>query len=643
MPHSDRFPFLNTFADALCALHECTGDPGPLVEAIQIRREALGLRPAPHSQRSSSLRKLANAFFALYACQGDIQVEALEGAIALWRELGELQPTTHQNRPITLNNLANALLMLYEHREGPAILNEAISFCREAVKLLPASHPLRCSALNTLVNALMSRFLSNADGQTLNELVLLSEEALQLPPANVSYTDRCSSLNNRANVLQLLYARDCSNIAYLSEAAALDRKALEIPSTQYPHSSVSLHVTNALLSSYEHDGFVEAPSEVALLSRELALAPTSQPDRATYLAVLISALLCFSIRNNDKRALLEAVSLAGEADAPPSPLDPASPHRDLPSFFQGDIANAFLSLAVHNNDPVILSEAIQRGRRALNTISPSQNRSVVLLESFANALSASHECDLDDNVIALVEASRKVLNLQPASRDNLSQALNNLSNVLLSRYIRDGPINNLNHAISLDREALKMRPAPDPDRSPSLHGLSFAHLSLYKHNGDINSLNEAVAFGRRALSLRPAPHPDRFDSLNNLAQALHSLYERKGNAEDLVEAISLRGEARALAPEPNRPSVLNDLSNALCLLYSNKHDLAALAYAITIRREILELHPPGSENRDPHLGELLSLLHARVEITGQEVHLRDLREMILEKERLLKYQIANEE
>jgi hypothetical protein len=91
-----------------------------------------------------------------------------------------------------------------------------------------------------------------------------------------------------------------------------------------------------------------------------------------------------------------------------------------------------------------------------------------------------------------------------------------------------------------------LRAAPHTDRSRTLNNLPNVLSTRFHQSGQHKDLDMAILFHRKALELRAAPHPDRSSSLNDLATDLRTQFYQSGQREALDEAILLLREALEL-------------------------------------------------------------------------------------------------
>ncbi|KAF8810300.1 hypothetical protein BYT27DRAFT_7092307, partial [Phlegmacium glaucopus] len=90
------------------------------------------------------------------------------------------------------------------------------------------------------------------------------------------------------------------------------------------------------------------------------------------------------------------------------------------------------------------------------------------------------------------------------------------------------------------------------DHSTHLNNLANLLLTRFEHGGQKNDLDEAISLNEQALELFPSAHPDRSFSLTSLANALSKRFDQGGQKSDLDEAISLH----RLALELRSPSIV---------------------------------------------------------------------------------------
>jgi tetratricopeptide (TPR) repeat protein len=204
--------------------------------------------------------------------------------------------------------------------------------------------------------------------------------------------------------------------------------------------------------------------------------------------------------------------------------------------------------------------------------------------------------------------------MRPRPHPDRPSSLNNLANVLDTRFTQMGQYANLEEAVGLYREALTLFPAPHQERSGSLDNLARILHKQFDQTAELADLEEAIRLHREALELRPLSHPDRSYSLQNLADGLCARFCKTGQLVDLEEAAALDREALELrsAPHPGRSITLHAIANVLKLKFAQTGQLADLEEAVELLHEARALLP--IENRrnffiSASLGSVLVDLH----------------------------------
>ena len=92
--------------------------------------------------------------------------------------------------------------------------------------------------------------------------------------------------------------------------------------------------------------------------------------------------------------------------------------------------------------------------------------------------------------------------------------------------------------IRLHQDALGPSHAPHPGRPTSLNNLTNMLNTRFEQSGRLDDLEETISLHRGALVLFPDHHPDRLISLDNITLVLIPL-ERSGRLEDMQVAITM--------------------------------------------------------------------------------------------------------
>jgi hypothetical protein len=90
---------------------------------------------------------------------------------------------------------------------------------------------------------------------------------------------------------------------------------------------------------------------------------------------------------------------------------------------------------------------------------------------------------------------------------------------------------------------LALHAAPHPDRGMSLNNLANVVQTKFKQQGDSRDLDEAITLHREALALRAPPHPDRGTSLCALAVCLATTHSPLDDKDSLDTPYELFQQA----------------------------------------------------------------------------------------------------
>ncbi|KAG1893661.1 uncharacterized protein F5891DRAFT_1131179 [Suillus fuscotomentosus] len=225
------------------------------------------------------------------------------------------------------------------------------------------------------------------------------------------------------------------------------------------------------------------------------------------------------------------------------------------------------------------------------------------------------------------------LALCPVSHTDRSVLLNNLTNLLSSRFDHRGNDDDLDEAIALHREALVLCPIGHTHRSMSLNKLANRLSTRFQHQHNGEDLDQAISLYMEALALCLVGHTHRSMWLNNLHRgnnhdldkviALHrealALFLVRNN-EDLDEAIALHREALALCPvgHTHRSMSLNNFMNQLSSRFDHQGNDKDLDQAIALDREVLALRPVGHTDRSMSLNNLATQLSSHFQHRGND-------------------------
>ncbi|KAJ7833387.1 tetratricopeptide repeat-containing protein [Mycena leptocephala] len=559
--HPDRGTSLNNLANAVQTRFEQHGNLKDVDEAIELHKEALAVFAPPHPNRSTSLNNLATALRTRFEQLGDS--EDMDEAIELHREALTLGAPPHPHRSHFLNNLATAVHTRFMQRGDSKDIDEAIELHREALHLRVAPHPNRGASLNNLANAVRTRFEQHGDPNDIDEAVQLHREALALrAPPHPNCSD---SLNNLAHALQIRFVQQ-GDSKDIDEAVELHREALALCSLPHPdHCTFLNNLASAIQTRFEYEGDSKDINEVIELHRKaLNLLASLDPNRSTYLNNLANAVQRRFEQQGHSKDIEEAIGLYREALALGAP--PPQTHTD----FLNNLASAFQARFQQHGDTKDIDEAIALHREALHLRAAPHPDRGASLNNLANAVRTRFEQRGDQKDIdEAVQLHREALALRASPHPKRSSSLNNLASAIRTRFEQRGDSKDIDEAITLQREALALCTPPHRIHSLSLNNLAVAVQIRFVHRGDLKDIDEVIELHRKALALRPPPHPNRSDSLNNLAAAIQVRFEQQQDSKDIEEAIELHKAALALRapPHPQYGSSLNALGLGLATKY----------------------------------------------------------------------------
>ncbi|KAG2125692.1 CHAT domain-containing protein [Suillus clintonianus] len=362
---------------------------------------------------------------------------------------------------------------------------------------------------------------------------------------------------------------------------------------------------------------------ISLFQEALALRPTGHPDRpTTQLYLAISLLSRFA-----KRGFQTDADVAGELMSEVLEVCHANSHIYRAALLAID------TFALHRVGGMD-GHDIGHMQPAASMLPLSPNH---LVDRAERCLQRDDPHDLDEVISLHYDALRYYDSMD----DRRAQLLNNLANVLSTRFEHRGNDQDLCDAVMLLRDALALHPVGHPDRSKSLNNLAIVLSTHFEHRGNDQDLDDAVMLHRDALALHPVGHPDRSSSLNNLANVLSTRFEHRGNDQDLCDAVMLLRDALALHPvgHPDRSSLLNNLADGLFTRFKHQGNDQDLDDAIMFHRDALALRPVGHSDRSMSLNNLANVLSTRFKHRGNDQDLDDA--VMLHRDALALYPVGH--
>jgi tetratricopeptide (TPR) repeat protein len=466
LSEASRDLVLNNLANTLWTSYQRQGSRDVLLEAIDLHREALLLRPVGSVNRTLSLCNLADTLHTDYQAHGD--ANALEEAELRYREALKHHPTFHPaDRDLALSGLARVLKSAFKLRGDRNILNEAVQLHREAFAIHSAGHPRRNSLLNNLANVLEIDWTHFGSYDALTEALKHRREALQLLPEG--HADRAVAVSGLARTIYESFQRN-GDTDSLQEAIALFREKLSaLPLSHWARSS-SLHsLATALLDSCQKLGNLNHLAEsIGLLREALLLCPPGNPRREDCL---------------------------------------------------NSLANALHTRFIHQDDSEVLSEAITLYEEALEARPPGHLSRIISLNNLAGALLSSFRQSQDSDTLAeVIHLYREALALCSDKYPMRPKALRNLAVALQLSCLHNCTTDAVKEIISLHREALCM--PVDPGRYVSLLNLGATLFRVASHTHNSQTWAQVLPLFQEALQCCPVDHPMRSDLNRNIGRCL---------------------------------------------------------------------------------------------------------------------------
>ena len=205
-----------------------------------------------------------------------------------------------------------------------------------------------------------------------------------------------------------------------------------------------------------------------------------------------------------------------------------------------------------------------------------------------------------------IQSARRTLESIPEGDRDHAAMLNNLSNMLQSRYKRTGSTADLDEAIQMSRQAVESMPNDDPYYLACQDNLRNKLIQRYASTEDLASLDDAVRVVRHALELTPDDHPDRPVRLHKLEEALYMRFNQTDSLIDLDADIQVtRQLLEALTEDSaNHTACMNNLGRKLALRYAQSNAMSDLSEAIGLVRQALDATPEGDPDRASRMSNL---------------------------------------
>ncbi|MFK0044035.1 CHAT domain-containing protein [Streptomyces sp. NPDC090741] len=403
-----------------------------------------------------------------------------------------------------------AVLTLYQQERNPVQLQAGGILLRHAVDAFPAGSLEQGAALSDFGLVLLYAFREGAGREFLADAVQRSRTAVAAAPG-----DRAEQARRHGNLGFVLrnWAEATGDPAAARESVAELRLATRTSEPEDPHYVLHLAALGAALASAAVPLVEPAllSEGVGLLRRAVAAASGSGQPSAAYLSDLGMALVSLSL-------------------APPGRADrPLQPGERTALFEEG------------------VDALRQASATALNPLERA-----VYLGHLALVLSGRNVNTADPRALdGAYTAAREAMEAAPPGHPAHTQAQYVLSQVLRSRYVERGRLDDLEAAVDCARRALE---ATAPDTPPHVtRTVDLADL-LRLHADAVaapEALAEALAMLRALAAATPPGSPQRAEVLLKLARALAAVGHGTGAVAEAAtdEAVRVFRECLTLPGE----------------------------------------------------------------------------------------------
>ncbi|MFC5834406.1 CHAT domain-containing protein [Nonomuraea insulae] len=349
---------LSNLGGALLSRYNTAGDPGVLVEAVEVLEEALGLLRPDDALACLVLTNLCSAQLHLFRVTGsrDLLARARETGE---RAVGWTLPGMAE-RATVHGNLGAILLEEYEQTGSEETLTRAVELLAQATATAEGRGLGRCLA--NLATAHLARYEGYGDVAALDAAVEAARDAVDATPE--PDLPRIVRLANLGTMLHARHTR-LDDAGDLRRAAVSLRLAVRLLDARAPQATQlkagllsnlgELLRTEADTVSDPHALLTEA---VEALSQAVILEPETSPARGIRLTNLGSTQLSLFLRTEEPAlldALLESLRLAVAA------MPPGNPTRVV---CEANLATGLIIRSEREGDATARAEALGHLREA---------------------------------------------------------------------------------------------------------------------------------------------------------------------------------------------------------------------------------------------------------------------------------------
>ncbi|MBT2207518.1 CHAT domain-containing protein [Actinomadura sp. NEAU-AAG7] len=575
-------------ANTLRVLYRWTEDPSPVLDAVEVaaadEEEEAGLGEAAI---------LADALVDLADRTGDEDI-LREGIAACRMVLAELDD--EPLRGDVLYSLSAALYLLTWHNQDPHVVRESVDTAREAVGADAEDDVEPARRLTHLGFVLRNAF------EATGEHTLLAEARTALT--------RALALTTPEVVQEVLGAREEAVDAVVEDDRVMELWILErsvswaAPRVRAMHRAELVRLAGGLGES-AHAVALELAQEFAAALDRLMASGFSPTERSSLITALRERVTAFhGNRDADEVLVPEALDeLVDLLCVVPDPLDDVQVTQTAGWLLWSRFAargtsegGAELLVALD-----LLAPLYRMGGRAhvptliaerFDEKPPADPDSAATL----GRLGRVQYGDVDTDPGALDRAVllfRRAIDLAGDGHAELPLLRTNLGTALMSRFDRDGDLDDLDEAVGECRAAVRETPPDASTQATYLSNLGITLLTRAERLGSQQDLEDAVAACQAAVDGWPG-HPEFEGMTTNLDTARRTLANFLDHEAGLSERIDATSD----------PAELADL---LWNRFVRTGDPADLDRAVRVRQDALD----AGESPAEHLEDLCSLLQHR--------------------------------
>ncbi|THV26460.1 CHAT domain-containing protein [Glycomyces paridis] len=500
-----------------------------------------------------------------------------------WRYLVSVTPEAHPELARRLAWTCGMLVARHQMTAAPADLDDAIDIGRLAVELGASDSDLGIH-LSNLSAAHKTRYDLHREAADLDSAI----DAARRATAITSGPEVLAPATNLCGALILRFERDRDDTD-LAEAVRFGRIAAAQARSGLRDAELALYnLADALKHQYDSAASPSVLIEAIRIAEAAVQAGEGRPDTAMRLDLLADLLQSKSALTSSKSDLDAAIAAARRA-AETGPATSRTPFHRL----AGLLFDRTLRFTAENTKDE-LDELVAVNRHLAAEATAAFNLtslSLALLTRFANY---DDEADLDE----AVDAARRGVAFDPATRGGGREALEQLARTLHARWERHSDIRDLDELVATRQTLVEPgTAAPDPSEAWSSLGLVlFTRHKALDESADQESVDRestdheaAVHALREALATAPDT-ASRVIRRADLSCVLYIGYRSNHRRSDLEDAADLARAAAADAPAESSPELLYNLAVVLHDRARKSGDLPDLDLSISLARKALTAH-----------------------------------------------------